>query len=184
MNQNSIESFLLHNAGCFDEYDLPRIAEGLKRVPDEANVHLLGSEFKKPSVTMILSIVGGMLGADRFYLGQTALGVIKLITCGGFGIWTIIDIFISSGEARSCNAEKIVQLINQYSVKTQRPATEVKPTNVPKIEENASSADSFTSDAHKAESSVPGTENPMNYAPKDDYSQYAPKPQDDPYKGY
>ncbi|MDO4564571.1 MAG: TM2 domain-containing protein [Clostridia bacterium] len=47
---------------------------------------------KNKSTALILSIILGELGVDRFYLGYTGLGVLKLITLGGFGIWWIIDI--------------------------------------------------------------------------------------------
>jgi len=43
---------------------------------------------------LILSILLGSFGIDRFYLGYTALGILKLITLGLCGIWTLIDIVL------------------------------------------------------------------------------------------
>jgi len=45
-------------------------------------------------VTLLLSIFVGTLGIDRFYLGKIGTGFLKLITVGGFGIWSIIDVVL------------------------------------------------------------------------------------------
>ena len=43
---------------------------------------------------VLLSLFVGVLGIDRFYLGYTGLGIVKLITCGGLGIWALIDLIL------------------------------------------------------------------------------------------
>ncbi|MCX7717845.1 MAG: NINE protein [Candidatus Sumerlaeaceae bacterium] len=40
----------------------------------------------------LLSIFLGFLGADRFYLGYTRMGVVKLLTLGMLGLWWVLDI--------------------------------------------------------------------------------------------
>ena len=51
--------------------------------------------------TWILSLLLGSLGVDRFYLGKIGTGIAKLLTAGGLGIWSIVDLIITlTGNAR------------------------------------------------------------------------------------
>src|SRR5882672_4538571 len=67
-------------------------------------------ERKSQSTTYLLSIFLGWLGADRFYLGYMGLGIAKLLTCGGFGIWAIIDtILIGIGSMKDASGQPLVR---------------------------------------------------------------------------
>ncbi|WP_454810577.1 Ltp family lipoprotein [Paenarthrobacter nitroguajacolicus] len=44
--------------------------------------------------TWLLSLLVGVFGVDRFYLGKVGTGILKLVTFGGFGIWALVDLIL------------------------------------------------------------------------------------------
>ena len=63
------------------------------------------AQFKDPTMALILSVLVGSLGVDRFYIGDVGLGVGELLTCGGAYIWWLIDLFMIQDATRKKNME-------------------------------------------------------------------------------
>ena len=158
MERSKIEQFMLLNAGNFSESDLVKIQNKLESVPEEYATLVLGTEFKKPTTALIISFLGGGLGIDRFYLGQTGKGILKLITCGGFSIWAIIDLFIIMGAAREYNTNKLISIINQFTSKkagkvVTEPTRSSNEAYQPKTEPTRSSNEAYQPKTEPARSS-------------------------------
>jgi TM2 domain-containing membrane protein YozV len=59
-------------------------------------------------ITLVLAFLGGTFGIDRFYSGSILLGVLKLVTFGGLGLWWLIDlIMLVTGSYKDGNGNPI-----------------------------------------------------------------------------
>ncbi|WP_221412821.1 MULTISPECIES: TM2 domain-containing protein [unclassified Dysgonomonas] len=113
IDQARVNLFLATNGKKFSPYQLNQIIAELPNLTDAQFQALLSQDFKDPTMMLIISLLGGLLGIDRFILNDTGLGVLKLLTCGGFYIWMIIDWFIIQDRTKEYNYNLLVQTVNR-----------------------------------------------------------------------
>ena len=111
MEQQKVDMFIMMNNKYFPESQISTIRERLLASDDSTMDILHTIQYKDPTISLVLSLFIGGWGVDRFYIGDTGLGVAKLLTCGGVGIWTIIDWFLIMGSTREKNLERLLAVI-------------------------------------------------------------------------
>jgi TM2 domain-containing membrane protein YozV len=111
MEAQKVDMFIMTNAKYFEGYQITGVRERLIAMDDSKWAMISSVQLKDPTTSLIISILAGHFGIDRFILGDTGLGIAKLLTCGGLGIWTIIDWFLIMGVTREKNMHTIQQLL-------------------------------------------------------------------------
>ena len=61
---------------------------------------------KDPGTMLILSVLLGSVGVDRFMLSDMGFGLLKLFTFGGCGVLWLIDIFTTKDRTADFNRKK------------------------------------------------------------------------------
>ena len=95
---------MLKNGECFDSATIFDIQTKLEQLDDSKGMTLMGLEFQKPTFILIIAI---LLGWERFFLDDIGLGVVKVITCYGCGIWWLVDIFSAKRRTYRYNYNKL-----------------------------------------------------------------------------
>jgi hypothetical protein len=107
MEMQRVDMFVMSNGKYFDPMQLAMIRERMLTI-DDANWAMMSSvSLRDPMMMLVVSLLGGGLGIDRFMIGQTGAGIAKLITCGGLGIWSLVDLFLIQKATRQTNFEKL-----------------------------------------------------------------------------
>jgi TM2 domain-containing membrane protein YozV len=111
MDAQRVDMFIMSNAKYFESYQINAIRERLIAIDDSRWAMLSSVQLQDPTMNLIISVLVGHFGIDRFIVGDTGVGIAKLLTCGGLGIWTIVDWFLIMGLTRDRNMKKIQQLL-------------------------------------------------------------------------
>lgn len=108
--EEDVRMFLMSNAKYFDTSKIPYVREKLQSMSDSQFMLAVSLEYKDPTMMLIISIMFGEFGVDRFLLGEIGMGILKLFTGGLCGILWIIDIFTVMGRTKETNLNKLLMI--------------------------------------------------------------------------
>lgn len=111
IEQSKVDMFFMTNAKYFPEEKAVYLKEKLRTMDDEKFSLVSTIELKDPTTLLLVSIFLGTLGIDRFMLGDTGMGILKLLTAGCCGVLTIVDWFTISKKTKEANFNKMMSLL-------------------------------------------------------------------------
>ena len=111
MEKSKIDLYLTTNAKYFEPTAIPIVRQKMENASEDTLLTLQATELKDPTTILLVSIFLGALGIDRFMIGDTGMGVLKLLTGGLCGILTIIDWFTISKKTKQLNLSKISMIM-------------------------------------------------------------------------
>jgi len=81
------------------------------KITSDASGTVVNNEGAKyQSIALIFAVVGGLFALDRFYLGYRTLGLLKLFSFGGFGLWVVVDfILLLLNSLKDADGKPLVQ---------------------------------------------------------------------------
>jgi TM2 domain-containing membrane protein YozV len=103
MDSKNVDLFIGMHHEKFNTGDLLYVKKVLTDLDDSKSGFVHGITFQDPTVILLIAI---FFGFERFFLGQIGLGIFKLITFWGLGIWWFIDIFTAKSRTRKYNLDK------------------------------------------------------------------------------
>ena len=110
MEAQKVDMYLMTQGKFFEAHQIPVIREKLLAMDDSRFYMISSHNLKDPTMMLVISILVGHFGVDRFMVGDTGLGIAKLLTCGGLGVWTLVDWFLIMGRSRQVNFEYFMML--------------------------------------------------------------------------
>ena len=108
MKQEIIQQFMMQNGECFDPMMQAEIQKQLEEIDDSKSGLILGGSYQKPTLILVIAI---LLGWDRFFLDDIGMGVVKILTGFGCGVWWLIDIFSAKKRTYEFNYKKFQQAL-------------------------------------------------------------------------
>ena len=111
MDAQKVDLFVMTNQKYLPASKIVFLKQKLAEA-DENKFALASSvEFKDPTTILLVSLFLGTFGVDRFMLGETGMGILKLLTAGLCGILTIVDWFSVQNKTKELNFNNLMMTL-------------------------------------------------------------------------
>ena len=111
MDQQKVDMYIMTNQKYFPAEKIMLIKERLLALDEQRFQMVSMIELKDPTTLLLISIFIGGLGIDRFMIGDTGMGILKLLTGGCCGVLTIIDWFTISKKTKELDFNNVMAQI-------------------------------------------------------------------------
>ena len=111
MDQQKVDMYIMTNQKYFPAEKIMLIKDRLLALDEQRFQMVSMIELKDPTTLLLISIFIGGLGIDRFMIGDTGMGILKLLTGGCCGVLTIIDWFTISKKTKELNFNNVMAQI-------------------------------------------------------------------------
>lgn len=111
MDSQKVDMFVMANQKYFPAEKIVFLKQKLSEADENKFMMASSIELKNPSTMLIISILLGGLGVDRFMMGDIGMGILKLLTLGACFILYFIDIFTIQKKIREMNYNNIMMAL-------------------------------------------------------------------------
>ncbi len=111
MDANKIDMFFIANGKKLPAEKAVLIREKMAQIDDSRYATISSVELKDPTTMLLVSIFLGELGVDRFMMGKTGMGILKLLTVGLCGILWLIDLIGITKKVKEYNYNELMKIL-------------------------------------------------------------------------
>lgn len=109
IDKSKVDFFIATNSQKFEPTAMMSIKEKLERMDEDQFMIIQAGDFRDPTVILLIAI---FLGWERFFIDDAGMGILKILTCYGLGIWWLIDLFTATERTKRYNYKRFMQLAN------------------------------------------------------------------------
>ncbi len=111
MDASKVDSFFVTNGKNLPMDKIESLREKMLQLDDSRYMTITSVELKDSTTMILISFFLGELGVDRFMMGETGMGVLKLLTGGLCGILWLLDVINITKKTKEYNYNELIKVL-------------------------------------------------------------------------